>query len=116
MTSCVTLSTPSCRIPKRYAKRCAMPIRKWPARAGGPIGAAGLSGGHGEHRQERPLVYHALKEGQVASEIACAIANRYLAEPDDIQTVIHDQIGICASTVVSIWSWITVWMSSGSAR
>jgi hypothetical protein len=42
--------------------------------------------------KSRPLVYHALKQGQVASEITGAMTNRYLAEPDDIQTVIHDQI------------------------
>lgn len=42
--------------------------------------------------KSRPLVYLALKQGQVASEVTGAMTNRYLAEPDNIQTVIHDQI------------------------
>ena len=42
--------------------------------------------------KSRPLVYRALKQGQVPSEVTGAMTNRYLAEPDDIQTVIHDQI------------------------
>jgi hypothetical protein len=42
--------------------------------------------------KSRPLVYHALKQGQVPSEVTGAMTPRYLAEPDDIQTVIHDQI------------------------
>ena len=42
--------------------------------------------------KSRPLVYLALKQGQVPSEVTGAMTNRYLAEPDDIQTVIHDQI------------------------
>jgi hypothetical protein len=42
--------------------------------------------------KSRPLVYLALKQGQAPSEVTGAMTNRYLAEPDDIQTVIHDQI------------------------
>ena len=42
--------------------------------------------------KSRPLVYLALKQGQVPSEVTGAMTNRYLAEPDNIQTVIHDQI------------------------
>jgi len=42
--------------------------------------------------KSRPLVYLALKQGQVASEVTGAMTNRYLAEPDNIPTVIHDQI------------------------
>jgi hypothetical protein len=40
----------------------------------------------------RPLVYHALKTSQYKSEISGAMVTRYLPEPDDIDTVIHDQI------------------------
>ena len=40
----------------------------------------------------RPLLYRALKNGPYRSEITGAMVNRYLPEPDDIQTVIHDQI------------------------
>ena len=42
--------------------------------------------------KSHPLVYLALKQGQVTSEVTGAMTNRYLAEPDNIQTVIHDQI------------------------
>lgn len=42
--------------------------------------------------KSRPLVYHALKSGQLRSEVTGSLVNRYLAEPDDITTVIHDQI------------------------
>ena len=42
--------------------------------------------------KSHPLVYLSLKQGQVASEITGAMTNRYLPEPDNIQTVIHDQI------------------------
>jgi len=39
-----------------------------------------------------PLVYHSLKNGPFKSEVTGNTVNRYLAEKDDIQTVIHDQI------------------------
>ena len=42
--------------------------------------------------KSRPLVYHALKNGPFQSEVTGATVNRYLAEPDDLNTVIHDQI------------------------
>jgi hypothetical protein len=42
--------------------------------------------------QSRPLVYHSLKNGPFQSEITGASVNRFTAEPDDIDTVIHDQI------------------------
>jgi murein tripeptide amidase MpaA len=42
--------------------------------------------------KSRPLVYHALKNGQFKSEVTGSLVNRYVAEPDDIATVIHDQI------------------------
>ena len=42
--------------------------------------------------KSRPLVYRALKQGQVPSEVTGTMSMRYLAEPDNIQTVIHDQI------------------------
>ena len=42
--------------------------------------------------QSRPLVYHSLKNGPFQSEVSGSRVNRYLAEKDDIQTVIHDRI------------------------
>jgi hypothetical protein len=42
--------------------------------------------------KSRPLVYHGLKTGQFKSEVTGATVTRYLPEPDDIETVIHDQI------------------------
>jgi hypothetical protein len=42
--------------------------------------------------KSRPLTYLALKRGQVLSEITGDMTNPYIAEPDNIQTVIHDQI------------------------
>jgi murein tripeptide amidase MpaA len=42
--------------------------------------------------KSRPVVYHALKNGPYQSEVTGAMVNRYLAEKDDIETRIHDQI------------------------
>jgi hypothetical protein len=42
--------------------------------------------------KSRPLVYHALKTGQFQSEVTGAGVTRYLGEPDDLDTRIHDQI------------------------
>ena len=42
--------------------------------------------------KSRPLVYHALKTGQVQSEITGATVTRYLADPDDLSKTIHDSI------------------------
>jgi hypothetical protein len=42
--------------------------------------------------QSRPLVYHALKTGQFQSAVTGASVTRYLPEPDDLDTRIHDQI------------------------
>lgn len=42
--------------------------------------------------KSRPLVYHALKSRAFKSEVTGAMANRYLPEPDDLDTRIHDQI------------------------
>ena len=42
--------------------------------------------------KSHPLVYHALKTGQFKSEITGAMVTRYLAEPDNLDTRIHDQI------------------------
>ncbi len=42
--------------------------------------------------KSRPLTYLALKRGQVPSIVTGNTALQYLAEKDDIQTVIHDQI------------------------
>ena len=42
--------------------------------------------------KSRPLVYHSLKNGPFKSEVTGSQVNRFTAEKDDIQTVIHDQI------------------------
>src|SRR5215471_12314518 len=42
--------------------------------------------------KSRPVVYHSLKNGPFKSEVTGSQVNRYLAEKDDIATVIHDQI------------------------
>jgi hypothetical protein len=42
--------------------------------------------------KSHPLVYHSLKNGPFKSEVTGSQVNRFLAEKDDIQTVIHDQI------------------------
>jgi murein tripeptide amidase MpaA len=42
--------------------------------------------------KSRPLVYHALKIEQYKSEVTGASVNRYIAEKDDLETNIHDQI------------------------
>ncbi|HTX38161.1 MAG TPA: M14 family metallopeptidase [Bryobacteraceae bacterium] len=42
--------------------------------------------------KSRPLLYHALKRQDVASIITGTTAPQYVAEKDDIETVIHDQI------------------------
>lgn len=42
--------------------------------------------------QSRPLVYRALKSGPFKSEITGANVTRYTAEPDNLDTVIHDRI------------------------
>ncbi|MEO8592280.1 MAG: M14 family metallopeptidase [Candidatus Solibacter sp.] len=48
--------------------------------------------------KSRPLVYHALKNGPFRSEVTGGMVNRYLPEPDDVETVIHDQIDTVAET------------------
>jgi hypothetical protein len=62
------------------------------ARAGDRSAAPVYLAGTVSAAKSRPLVYLALKQGQVASEVTGAMTMRYLAEPDNIQTVIHDQI------------------------
>jgi hypothetical protein len=42
--------------------------------------------------KSRPVVYRTLKNGPFKSEITGAMVNRFLPEPDDISTVIHDRI------------------------
>jgi Zinc carboxypeptidase len=52
--------------------------------------------------ESRPLVYHSLRNGPFQSEVTGATVNRYLAEPDDIQTVIHDRIDTTAEARVPL--------------
>ena len=42
--------------------------------------------------KSRPLVYHGLKIGPYKSEVTGATVNRYLPDPDDLDTRIHDAI------------------------
>lgn len=46
--------------------------------------------------KSRSLLYHSLKNGPYKSEVTGAMVNRYLAEKDEIETVIHDQIDTTA--------------------
>jgi len=52
--------------------------------------------------RSRPLVYHALKSGPFKSEITGAMVNRYLPEPDDLETRIHDQIDTTAEAQIPL--------------
>ena len=42
--------------------------------------------------KSRPVVYHALKVDRIPSPVTGGSVTHYTGEPDDIQTVIHDQI------------------------
>jgi murein tripeptide amidase MpaA len=65
--------------------------RRMAARAGDPNASPVYLAGKVSDKS-RPLVYHALKNGPFQSEVTGATVNRFLPEPDDLQTVIHDQI------------------------
>ena len=65
--------------------------RQMAARAGDPNAAPVYLAGKVSDKS-RPLVYHALKNGPFQSEVTGGSVNRFTAEPDDIATVIHDQI------------------------
>jgi hypothetical protein len=62
------------------------------ARAGDHAAAPVYLAGTVSTSKSRPLVYLALKQGQAPSVVTGTTALQYLAEPDNIQTVIHDQI------------------------
>lgn len=61
------------------------------ARAGDPNAAPVYLAGKVSEKS-RPLVYHSLQNGPFKSEITGAMVNRFLAQKDDIDTVIHDEI------------------------
>jgi len=65
--------------------------REMSARAGNPSAAPVYLAGKVSEKS-RPLVYRALKNGPYKSEVTGAMVNRYLAEPDNLETRIHDQI------------------------
>jgi hypothetical protein len=65
--------------------------REMAARAGDPNAAPVYLAGKVSDKS-RPLVYHSLKNGPFKSEITGANVTRFTSEPDDINTVIHDQI------------------------
>ena len=58
--------------------------------------------------QSRPLVYHTLKDGPFKSEVTGAMVNRFLAEPDDIKTRIHDTIDTTAEAQIPLGYLIPV--------
>ena len=58
--------------------------------------------------QSRPLVYHTLKNGPFKSEVTGAMVNRFLPEPDDLQTVIHDRIDTTAEAQIPLGYLIPV--------
>ncbi len=58
--------------------------------------------------KSRPLVYHTLKNGPFKSEITGAMVNRFFPEPDDISTVIHDQIDTTAEAKMPLGYLIPV--------
>ena len=58
--------------------------------------------------QSRPLVYHTLKNGPFKSEVTGAMVNRFLPEPDDLETVIHDKIDTTAEAQIPLGYLIPV--------
>jgi hypothetical protein len=66
--------------------------REMAGRAGDPDAAPVYLDGQVSPEKGRPLVYRSLKIARVTSEITGAAVSRYLPEPDDIATVIHDRI------------------------
>ena len=67
------------------------------ARAGVKDAEPVYLGGKVSTSQSRPLVYHALKQGPFRSEISGNTVTKYLPDPDDIETVIHDRIDTVTS-------------------
>jgi hypothetical protein len=67
------------------------------ARAGERSAEAAYLGGKVSASKSKPLLYHALKQGPFQSEISGNMVTKYLPEPDNIQTMIHDEIDTVAS-------------------
>ncbi len=65
--------------------------REMSGRAGNPSAAPVYLAGRVSEKS-RPLVYRTLKNGPYKSEVTGAMVNRYLPEPDNLETRIHDQI------------------------
>ena len=72
------------------------------ARAGVASAEPVYLGGKVSASESRPLVYHALKQGPYKSEISGNTVTRYLPEPDDIDTVIHDRIDTVTSALMPL--------------
>ena len=66
--------------------------REMAARAGDRSAPPVYLAGQVSRDKSRPLVYHALKNGPFQSQVTGSTVNRFLPEPDDIETRIHDQI------------------------
>jgi hypothetical protein len=71
--------------------------RETMARAGNRSAEAVYLGGKVSPSKSKPLVYHALKQGPFQSEISGNMVTKYLPEPDNINTVIHDEIDTVTS-------------------
>jgi hypothetical protein len=62
--------------------------------------------------KSRPLVYHALKADRIPSPVTGASVTHYTSEPDDIDTVIHDQIDTTVETQMPLGYLVPVaWRS-----
>ena len=82
--------------------------RAFETQAGDRSATAVYLGGKVSEQQSRPLVYRALKLGPYQSEVSGATVNRYLPEPDNIDTVIHDQIDTTAEAQIPLGYLIPV--------
>jgi hypothetical protein len=71
--------------------------RETMARAGDRSAEPVYLGGKVSASKSKPLVYHALKQGPFQSEISGNMVTKYLPEPDNIATVIHDEIDTVTS-------------------
>ena len=67
------------------------------ARAGNASAEPVYLGGRVSGAKSRPLVYRALKQGPFLSEISGNTVTKYLPGPDNIDTVIHDEIDTVTS-------------------
>jgi Zinc carboxypeptidase len=82
--------------------------RETAAQAGNRSAPAMYLGGKVSESQSKPLTYRALKLGPYKSEITGATVNAYLADTDNIDTVIHDKIDTTAEAQMPLGYLIPV--------